>query len=199
LQSTALLEFYLVKNSAVTNEIILQLDNILKQSVSDEEFADIKYSNEKEASKKDKDVKSDDDVTTIDEIFGETISSETDSLTFESDLMLESPIQSLIEIVQNDMVVSSKNLYSLKKLLSKEEVQLKLRSSSGQFMFSNDFEPIGTSGDYYRLYYIEDKPELTGGVVEKAKANLGSLGGGNVGLPVVSLDMNSEGSKTCQE
>ncbi len=196
LQSTALLEFYLVKNSAVTNEIILQLDNILKQSVSDEEFADIKYSNEKEASKKDKDVKSDDDVTTIDEIFGETISSETDSLTFESDLMLESPIQSLIEIVQNDMVVSSKNLYSLKKLLSKEEVQLKLRSSSGQFMFSNDSEPIGTSGDYYRLYYIEDKPELTGGVVEKAKANLGSLGGGNVGLPVVSLDMNSEGSKT---
>ena len=33
-------------------------------------------------------------------------------------------------------------------------------------------------------------------MVEKAKANLGSLGGGNAGLPVVSLDMNSEGAKT---
>ena len=33
-------------------------------------------------------------------------------------------------------------------------------------------------------------------VVEKAKANLGSLGGVNDGLPVVSLDMNSEGAKT---
>ena len=34
LQSTALLEFYLVKNSAATNEIIVQLDNILKKAVS---------------------------------------------------------------------------------------------------------------------------------------------------------------------
>jgi len=196
LQSTALLEFYLVKNSAVTNEIIIQLDNILKKSVSDEEFADIKDSAGKEAPKKDEDAKPDDNVTTIDEIFGETSSNEVDSLSLESDLMAESPIQSLIEIVQGDMAVNTKNLYSLNKLLSKEEVQLKLKSSSGQFLFSNDSEPIGTSGEYYRLYYIEDKPELTGGVVEKAKANLGSLGGGNAGLPVVSLDMNSEGAKT---
>ena len=196
LQSTALLEFYLVKNSAVTNEIIIQLDNILKKSVSDEEFADIKDSAGKEDPKKNEDVKPDDDVTTIDEIFGETSSNEVDSLSLESDLMTESPIQSLIEIVQGDMAVNTKNLYSLNKLLSKEEVQLKLKSSSGQFLFSNDSEPIGTSGEYYRLYYIEDKPELTGGVVEKAKANLGSLGGGNAGLPVVSLDMNSEGAKT---
>ena len=196
LQSTALLEFYLVKNSAVTNEIIIQLDNILKKSVSDEEFADIKDSAGKDTPKKDENLKPDDDVTTIDEIFGETSSNEVDSLSLESDLMTESPIQSLIEIVQGDMAVNTKNLYSLNKLLSKEEVQLKLKSSSGQFLFSNDSEPIGTSGEYYRLYYIEDKPELTGGVVEKAKANLGSLGGGNAGLPVVSLDMNSEGAKT---
>ena len=196
LQSTALLEFYLVKNSAVTNEIIIQLDNILKKSVSDEEFANIKDSAGKETPKKDEDAKPDDNVTTIDEIFGETSSNEVDSLSLESDLMTESPIQSLIEIVQGDMAVNTKNLYSLNKLLSKEEVQLKLKSSSGQFLFSNDSEPIGTSGEYYRLYYIEDKPELTGGVVEKAKANLGSLGGGNAGLPVVSLDMNSEGAKT---
>ena len=196
LQSTALLEFYLVKNSAVTNEIIIQLDNILKKSVSDEEFADIKDSAGKDSPEKDEDAKSDDNVTTIDEIFGETSSNEVDSLSLESDLMIESPIQSLIEIIQGDMAVNTKNLYSLNKLLSKEEVQLKLKSSSGQFMFSNDSEPIGTSGEYYRLYYIEDKPELTGGVVEKAKANLGSLGGGNAGLPVVSLDMNGEGAKT---
>ena len=196
LQSTALLEFYLVKNSAVTNEIIIQLDNILKKSVSDEEFADIKDSAGKDSPEKDENAKSDDNVTTIDEIFGETSSNEVDSLSLESDLMTESPIQSLIEIVQGDMAVNTKNLYSLNKLLSKEEVQLKLKSSSGQFLFSNDSEPIGTSGEYYRLYYIEDKPELTGGVVEKAKANLGSLGGGNAGLPVVSLDMNSEGAKT---
>ena len=106
----------------------------------------------KEAPKKDEDAKPDDNVTTIDEIFGETSSNEVDSLSLESDLMTESPIQSLIEIVQGDMAVNTKNLYSLNKLLSKEEVQLKLKSSSGQFLFSNDSEPIGTSGEYYRLY-----------------------------------------------
>ena len=196
LQSTALLEFYLVKNSAVTNEIIIQLDDILKKSFSNEEIAEIKENFKKDTPEKDKDINPDNDVTTIDEIFGETSTNEVDSLSFESDLMAESPIQSLIEIIQGDIAVSTKNLYSLNKLLAKEEVQLKLRSSSGQFLFSNDSEQIGTSGEYYRLYYIEDKPELTGGVVEKAKANLGSLGGGNAGLPLVSLDMNSEGAKT---
>ena len=94
------------------------------------------------------------------------------------------------------MAVNARNMYALNKLLYKVEVQLKLKSSSGQFLFSNDSEAIAGSGEYFRLYYIENKPELTGGVVEKAKANLGSLGGGNAGQPVVSLDMNSEGAKT---
>ena len=94
------------------------------------------------------------------------------------------------------MVVKSKNLYALKKLLNEEGAKLKLKSSTGQFLFSNNSEQLGTSGEYFRLYYLESMPELTGGVVEKAKANLGSLGGGSAGLPVVSLDMNSEGAKT---
>ncbi|MEC7849320.1 MAG: protein translocase subunit SecD [Candidatus Neomarinimicrobiota bacterium] len=196
LQSTALLEFYLVKNSAVTNEIIMQLDNILKRSVSDEDLADISANTKKALDIKETNEKTDSEVTTIDEIFGEIKSIGEDSTIQESDLLLESPLQSLIEFVQGDMAVNTKNMYSLNKLLSKEEVQLKLKSSSGQFLFSNDSETLAGSGQYYRLYYIEDKPELTGGVVEKAKANLGSLGGGNAGLPVVSLDMNSEGSKT---
>ena len=190
LQSTALLEFFLVKNSAVTNEIVIQLDNILQKSVGDDEFAafnaDTKEINEK----------SDDGVTTVDEIFGETESVQEDSLAQKQDILSESPLQSLIESIPGDMAVNARNMYALNKLLSKEEVQLKLKSSSGQFLFSNDSETIAGSGEYFRLYYIENKPELTGGVVEKAKANLGSLGGGNAGQPVVSLDMNSEGAKT---
>jgi preprotein translocase subunit SecD len=174
----------------------MQLDNILKRSVSDEDLADINANTKKALDIKETNEKTDSEVTTIDEIFGEIKSIGEDSTIQESDLLLESPLQSLIEFVQGDMAVNTKNMYSLNKLLSKEEVQLKLKSSSGQFLFSNNSETLAESGQYYRLYYIEDKPELTGGVVEKAKANLGSLGGGNAGLPVVSLDMNSEGSKT---
>lgn len=196
LQSTALLEFYLVKNIASTNEIISQLDNILKKSVSEEEL-EILISESKLDKKPTKDSnQSENNVTTVDEIFGETTDSNSDNLGGESDLSLDSPLQSLIEFVQGDLVVKSKNVYALKKLLSEETAKLKLKSSSGQFVFGNDSESLGASGEYFRLYYLETVPELTGGVVEKAKANLGSLGGGSAGLPVVSLDMNSEGSKT---
>ena len=195
LQSTALLEFFLVKNSAVTNEIVIQLDNILQKSVSDDEFAALN-ADTKEITTKEINEKSDDGVTTVDEIFGETESVQENSLAQKQDILSESPLQSLIESIPGDMAVNARNMYALNKLLSKEEVQLKLKSSSGQFLFSNDSETIAGSGEYFRLYYIENKPELTGGVVEKAKANLGSLGGGNAGQPVVSLDMNSEGAKT---
>lgn len=195
LQSTALLEFFLVKNSAVTNEIVIQLDNILQKSVSDDEFAALNADN-KDITTKEINEKSDDGVTTVDEIFGETESVQGDILSQKPDILSEAPLQSLIESIPGDMAVNARNMYALNKLLSKEEVQLKLKSSSGQFLFSNDSETIAGSGEYFRLYYIENKPELTGGVVEKAKANLGSLGGGNAGQPVVSLDMNSEGAKT---
>ena len=130
LQSTALLEFYLVKNSAVTNEIIIQLDNILKRSVSDEDLADISANTDNALDIKETNEKTDSDVTTIDEIFGETESMGENSAIHESDLLLESPIQSLIEFVQGDMAVNTKNLYSLNKLLSKEEVKLCLLYTS---------------------------------------------------------------------
>ena len=196
LQSTALLEFYLVKNIASTNEIISQLDNILKKSVSEEELETLISESKLDKKPTDDSNQSENNVTTVDEIFGETTDSNSDNLGGESDLSLDSPLQSLIEFVQGDLVVKSKNVYALKKLLSEETAKLKLKSSSGQFVFGNDSESLGASGEYFRLYYLETVPELTGGVVEKAKASLGSLGGGSAGLPVVSLDMNSEGSKT---
>jgi len=195
LQSTALLEFYLLKNTASTSEIITQLDNILKKNVSNEELEKL-ISETSTSNENNTEDLTDNNVTTVDEIFGETTSNFSDSIETKSDLAVDSPFQSLIEFVQGDMVVKTKNVYALKKLLDDDGAKLKLKSSSGQFLFSNNFETIGTSGEYFRLYYLESLPELTGGVVEKAKANLGSLGGGNAGLPVVSLDMNSEGAKT---
>ena len=195
LQSTALLEFYLLKNNASTTEIITQLDNVLKKSVTNEELEKLISESSTNNEKNTEDLVND-NVTTVDEIFGETASNLSDSIETISDLTISSPFQSLIEFVQGDMVVKTKNVYALKKLLDDDSAKLKLKSSSGQFLFSNKSEMIGTSGEYFRLYYLESLPELTGGVVEKAKANLGSLGGGNAGLPVVSLDMNSEGAKT---
>ena len=194
LQSTALLEFYLVKNVAVTNEIIAQLDNALR-SDNDQSTPKEKKTTEKE----DKNTE-DDQSTTVSELFGETESnaSDSDNDTNLDDIFAEAPFSGLLTSIPGDMGIEEKNIYAFKKLLEEPEVQSKLNNADGQFLLSQEAETASTNEavKFYRLYYLEKRPELTGGIVEEAQANLGSLGGGSAGQPVVSLTMNSEGSRT---
>ena len=56
------------------------------------------------------------------------------------------------------MGVQDKNVYAIKKLLEKQEVQSLLKSANGQFAFSNDAQTLtGTTvpEKFYRLYYLE--------------------------------------------
>ena len=194
LQSTALLEFYLVKNVAVTNEIIAQLDNALR---SDNDQSTPK---EKKTTKKEDKNTEDDQSTTVSELFGETESnaSDSDNDTNLDDIFAEAPFSGLLTSIPGDMGIEEKNIYAFKKLLEEPEVQSKLNNADGQFLLSQEAETASANEavKFYRLYYLEKRPELTGGIVEEAQANLGSLGGGSAGQPVVSLTMNSEGSRT---
>ena len=193
LQSTALLEFYLVKNVAVTNEIIAQLDNALR-SDNDQSTPKEKQTTEKE------DKNTEDQSTTVSELFGETESNVSDSNndTNLDDIFAEAPFSGLLTSLPGDMGIEEKNIYAFKKLLEESEVQSKLNNADGQFLLSQEAETASANEavKFYRLYYLEKRPELTGGIVEEAQANLGSLGGGSAGQPVVSLTMNSEGSRT---
>ena len=193
LQSTALLEFYLVKNVAVTNEIIAQLDNALR-SDNDQSTPKEKQTTEKE------DKSTDDQSTTVSELFGETESnaSDSDNDTNLDDIFAEAPFSGLLTSIPGDMGIEEKNIYAFKKLLEEPEVQSKLNNADGQFLLSQEAETASANEavKFYRLYYLEKRPELTGGIVEEAQANLGALGGGSAGQPVVSLTMNSEGSRT---
>ena len=193
LQSTALLEFYLVKNVAVTNEIIAQMDNALR-SDNDQSTPKEKQTTEKE------DKSTDDQSTTVSELFGETESnaSDSDNDTNLDDIFAEAPFSGLLTSIPGDMGIEEKNIYAFKKLLEEPEVQSKLNNADGQFLLSQEAETASANEavKFYRLYYLEKRPELTGGIVEEAQANLGALGGGSAGQPVVSLTMNSEGSRT---
>ena len=195
LQSTALLEFYLVKNVAVTNEIIAQLDDALK-SDSNESADPIKE--DKEPKKEENETE--DQSTTVSELFGESDSQTANADTENTldDIFSEAPFSGLLTSLPGDIGIEEKNVYAFKKLLAKPEVQSKLNNANGQFLLSQEVETATTNDavSFYRLYYLEKKPELTGGIVEEAEANLGSLGGGSAGQPVVSLAMNSEGSRT---
>ncbi len=192
LQSTALLEFYLVKSVAITNDILEQLDNSLKGDKIAEEVIKQKPKEEK---------KSSDNTTSVSELFGENNSISDDNKEENgaiNNIFLETPFSGLLTALPGDIAIEEKNLYSFKKLLEKPEVISILNNSGGQFLLNQEPESISESASekYYRLYYLENNPELTGGIVDEAKADLGSLGGGSAGQPVVSLSMNDDGSKS---
>ena len=194
LQSTALLEFYLVKNNSVTSELISQLDAILKNET------DLKkgFTNSNSIDEK----KEDDDnkAKQVSELFAQDESAMKDSLFSEDvqDIFDDAPFSSFLTALPGDIGVEQKNIYSLKKLIENSEVQKKLKNANGQILFSQEPKSITPDSPekFYRLYYLENQPELTGGIVEEAKADLGSIGGGSAGQSIVSLSMNNEGSRT---
>ena len=191
LQSTALLEFYLVKNITVTNEIITQLDNVLNQG------------NKKTGKDKPDNIISDDEnteATNVSDLFGDEKPILDDSVNSDNveNIFKESTFSDLLTALPGDMGIEEKNVYAFKKLLENDKIQSKLNNSNGQFLLSQEAESITPDANekFYRLYFLENNPELTGGIVEEARADLGSLGGGSAGQPIVSLTMNNEGSKT---
>ena len=190
LQSTALLEFYLVKNITITNEVITQLDNLLSQDTD----------TNKEKSEDKSLINDDAELNTISDLFGDAETNSQDSVKSDNvkDIFKESTLSNLLTPLPGDLGVEEKNVYALKKLLEDDKIQTKLKNFNGQFLLSHEAESITPDAieKYYRLYFLENSPELTGGIVDEARADLGSLGGGSAGQPIVSLAMNNEGSKT---
>ena len=195
LQSTALLEFYLVKNPAVTNEMLLQLDDILKSSLNKEEITNLVNTPIKD--KKTTIESPNEGAIEVNDIFSDVGNDERPD-SIRSNLAYSSPLSSMLDFSTGEMSIREKNLYSFQNLVNKLEVQSKLKSMSGQILIGN--KPIikkGSSNEenFFNIYYLQSNPELTGGVVEEAKASLGSVGSGNSGQPLVSLEMNNDGSK----
>ncbi len=190
LQSTALLEFYLVKNNSVTNEIISQLDDILK-----------KDNNESEKLPKPDLTLQPDNTKQVSELFSNNKSSENDSSLADNvqDLFSNALFSNLLTSLPGDIGIEEKNIYALKKLLENPDIQKKLKNANGQLLLSQEAKSINSNSTekFYRLYYLEDRPELTGGIVEEAKADLGTIGSGSsAGQAIVSLAMNNDGSRT---
>jgi preprotein translocase subunit SecD len=196
LESTALLEFFIVKDINTTNQLMVRIDQVLK---GDESIAAVtkttidKKSNEFQ--------KSDDQTVSVSELFGETEDSEasSDSAVVDENIFAERPFSAMLRNLGQTIGVPEKNVYAVKKILERPEVQEKLAAVGGMFLFSNKAEeyPLvdGTLEMMYSLFLVEDAAELTGGVVEEAKANLGSQGSTSAGQPIVNLTMNSDGAR----
>ena len=197
LESTALLEFYLVKEVTTTNDLMIRIDQALKGTDLVTDFAD----SEQPVQKNDPQENSDQTVS-VSELFGETENNKLNADTTSNminDIASDRPFSSLLRNIGNTIGVPEKNVYAIRKMLETPEAKERLSSLGGTFLFSHKAEEYptvdGSTEKMYSLFLLEDQAELTGGVVEEAKANLGPQGTTSAGQPVVNLSMNSDGAR----
>jgi len=196
LESTALLEFFIVKDINTTNQLMIRIDEVLKGDTSISAVTKTASKDQLNDSQE-----SDDQTVSVSELFGETEDSEasSDSAVVDENIFAERPFSAMLRNLGQTIGVPEKNVYAVKKILERAEVQEKLATVGGKFLFSHKAEeyPLvdGTLETMYSLFLVEDAAELTGGVVEEAKANLGPQGSTSAGQPIVNLTMNSDGAR----
>ncbi|MEE9189581.1 MAG: protein translocase subunit SecD [Candidatus Neomarinimicrobiota bacterium] len=204
LQSTALLEFYLVKNPETTNDLLIQIDNILKGVESIEDIATVDTTPDSVAVVRPEPQIAEDRTISVSELFGDApvaanIDVEDTAIVVDQRLFEEQPFKSLLRQYANEIAVPEANVYAVKKILDLPEVKDRLITASSKFLFGD--KPIsleevgGREENIFQLYNVEIEPELTGGVVDEAREQIAGQGSEISGQSIVILNMNSEGAK----
>ena len=200
LQSTALLEFALLKDGAVTQNLLTRLDRILKGSDDLEDLLETKEdsTDEQQAPIETETRVADEEEVSLTELFGtteeDTTAEDTTEVLVDKDLFEERPFSSLLRQVGNDLGVPEQNMHAVNKIMEMSDIQDILKGGEGRLSMSKKKDtwtlPEGGSESFYRMYHLEAEAGLTGGVIEEALATLYN------GQPIVTLGMNSEGAKT---
>ena len=200
LQSTALLEFALLKDGAVTQNLLTRVDRILKGSDDLEDLLETKEdpTDEEQAPIETETRVADEEEVSLTELFGtteeDTTAEDTTEVLVDKDLFEERPFSSLLRQVGNDLGVPEQNMRAVNKIMEMSDIQEILKGGEGRLSMSKEKDtwtlPEGGSESFYRMYHLEAEAGLTGGVIEEALATLYN------GQPIVTLGMNSEGAKT---
>lgn len=207
LQSTALLEFVLIKDPEITQNLLTRIDNVLKGS---EELEDVlgqadqveetEYTTEVTESRI-----ADEQEISLSELFGEvevSLGDESDAsgVLVDRQLFEKRPFSALLRNIRGDIGVPERNIYAVNKILKMVKVQSLLATGDSRFAWGNSKETFSTvkgrEESFYHLYHLEAEAGLTGGVITEAKATIGGTESQAAGQFVVSLGMNSEGAKT---
>ncbi|MFH1213996.1 MAG: protein translocase subunit SecD [Candidatus Neomarinimicrobiota bacterium] len=200
IQNTALLEFILLKDPAITQSFIAAADNYLKTGKIDEIKADA------ETTQKDSTValkESKDKAMSVNELLGGTDSEAAGTaadtgLVVDEEIYKDRPLSSLLRNVDNQIGVPMRNVYAVKKILDNPEIK-KLIPFDSKFLWSARTErrtlQDGTTESFYILYHVNNEPGLLGKYVSKASASLGGSGSQSSGQPIVNMSMNSDGAR----
>jgi len=184
LQGTALLEFRLVKDAQLTYPIMERIDNILAKRTE----AGVKDSLGNEVAATDTTKKSSDNLASAD-----STSKDTTKQLSEEEFKIQHPFFSAAVLNPQspfaDAYVSKEDKNKIEYWLSLPEIQ-KVIPDNVEFVFSAKPFTSQDGKNIFIMYMVNKAPELTGGVVTDAQANIDP----NTSTPIVNMEMNSEGA-----
>ena len=179
LQGTALLEFRLVKDAELTYPIMQRIDDVLAQRTK----SGVKDSLGNEVAALDSTKK----------ITDTTSAADTTKQLSEEEFRAQHPFFTAAVLNPQspnaDAYVSKDDKNKIEYWLGLPEVQ-KVIPDNVEFVFSAKPFTSTDGKQIFMMYLVNKTPELTGGVVTDAQANIDP----NTSSPIVNMEMNSEGA-----
>ena len=180
LQGTALLEFRIVRDADFTFPIMQKIDDVLAGKVLDDTAKTASAENETETTQTDTSIASTDTTEDQEQLSEEEFKKQH---PFFSIALLDPQGRSA------DAYVKSQDRNKLELMLSRPDVQ-KVIPNNVEFKFHARPQKDADGNDFYVMYLVNKEPELTGGVITDATANIDP----NTSAPIVSMTMNSDGA-----
>jgi len=198
---TALLEFNLVKEPQIFQDVITKIDNLLKRDLAGKSgSADTnKIASTDTAGAGGK--VSEDKAKNVSDLFAgssivptDSASGSKDSVQVDEKLFSGNPFISLLRNVGNEVAVPAKNVRAVERILNNPNVQ-RLIPPDAAFAWWNKPEKVADE-QYYKLSLIKKESELNGALLTDARATIASGAGlTRQGEWTVSMQMNDEGTK----
>lgn len=180
LQGTALLEFRIVREPDFTFPIMQKIDDVLAGKVLDDTTQVVSEDKATETTPTDTSIAATDTTTPEGELSEEEFKKQH---PFFSVALLDPQGRSA------DAYVKTEDKNKLELILNRPDVQ-KVIPNNVEFKFQARPQKDGSGNDYFVMYLVNKEPELTGGVITDATANIDP----NTSQPIVTMTMNSEGA-----
>jgi preprotein translocase subunit SecD len=199
---TALLEFKLVRDPEVFQDVITKIDNLLKRDLAASDNGQLARADSAGTDTTGAGGKvSKDEAIGVSELFGpssilpaDTQNVDQDSVRVDKEIFAENPFISLLRNVNNEVSVPVNNYRAVERILNSPEVQ-QVIPADAKFAWSNKPERVADT-EFYILYLLKKEAELTGALLTDANATIASGAGlTRQGEWVVSMKLNSDGTK----
>jgi preprotein translocase subunit SecD len=188
LGQTALLEFRLLKDQQITQNVASKINEFIQGEISESDTVETDEEQPRDTS-----------VVRPEDLFGETeeVSPDTvekDSLALEREKLFKENLFFAYPGDPQRLLVPEENEFRLKRILADQAIQTIIQTEGGdaEFMWGK----LDPEGEYYGIFLVDKEPELTGETITDALPQPGSgYDPGSFGKFEVSLTFNDEGAR----